>query len=236
MIRIALNSSREKEYSLLTHSFREQVAFQTDEMLEILKLATLKEALKLTETEELLDILCMDVTVPQAIPACEQLRKRYPESLLIVIATEDISPVTYLKPTIMAAALLLRPLEDRAVKETAGLLVTMLQDGEKKEENILVIKTQEGKSRIPYSSILYLESRDKKLYVCTATREYGFYSTIEQMERELPEHFLRCHRSYIVNRLRIENVQLSRGLLTLQGDIDIPVSRKYKKAVKEYMT
>lgn len=188
------------------------------------------------ESGEIPDIACMDITEPKAIDICEKLRSLYPTSFLVLIATMKVSPVTYLKPTIMASALLLRPLETESVRDTAKTLIQMLDRTETDTEEFFVVRTKDGKNRIPYSSILYLESREKKIYICTATREYGFYGTIEQLEAELPQGFLRCHRSYIVNKSCVESVQLSKGSLLLTGDIYIPLSRKYKAVLKEYMS
>lgn len=235
MIRIGLNSSQKGELPILDSHFRKQVAYHSDERLEIVKLGTLREFVRLVEAGDFWDILCVDITVPQAIPVCERLRQGYPGSLIVLIATADISPVIYMKPTIMAASLLLRPVREETVKEMAKALVGMLGGGEKNEDGILVAKTQEGRSRIPYSSILYIESREKKIYICTASREYSVRSTVEQMEEELPKSFLRCHRSYIVNCGHILTVKLAQGMLVLEGDICIPVSRRYKGMLKEYI-
>lgn len=221
---------------MLKEQFGEQVAYQTDENMEISSFLS-EEAMNLfLESGEIPDIACMDITEPKSISLCEKLRILYPTSFLVLIATMKISPVTYLKPTIMASALLLRPLETERVRDMAKTLIHMLDRAENDTDEVLIVRTKDGKNRIPYASILYIESREKKIYICTAAREYGFYGTIEQLEAELPQGFLRCHRSYIVNKSCVENVQISKGSLILTGDIYIPVSRKYKAVLKEYLS
>lgn len=236
MIRIVLNSSRQQEIRILKEQFREQVAYQTDEALEIHDFEAQELLAAFVQTGELLDVVCMDITIPKAVSLCEMIRKICPHSFLILIATGSISPVTYMKPTIMASSLLLRPFGKEEAGTVASELIRLIEMAKVGSEEVLVVKTKDGKSRIPYSAIRYMESREKKIYACTAVREYSFYSTIEQMEEELPRNFVRCHRSYIVNRECIENVQLSKGILILAGDIYIPVSRKYKNILKEYMS
>ena len=59
----------------------------------------------------------------------------------------------------------------------------------------------------------------------------GFYDNLEHAARELGESFLRCHRSFLVNMDRIR--KYSSNEIVLEGDITIPISRSYGKAVKQ---
>ena len=87
---------------------------------------------------------------------------------------------------------------------------------------------------MPFEEILYFESQEKRIYLRTRSREYGFYDTLEQLSGRLPEGFLRCHKSFIVNLSFLRGVNLSRNTLDLEGDIAVPVSRTYKPAVKAW--
>ena len=85
--------------------------------------------------------------------------------------------------------------------------------------------------RVEKRNILYLESRIRILRLVTAEREYSFYDNLEHAARELGESFLRCHRSFLVNMDRIR--KYSSNEIVLEGDITIPISRSYGKAVKQ---
>jgi len=93
---------------------------------------------------------------------------------------------------------------------------------------------EEGKQYIPLNQIYYVEAREKKIFIRTKQEEYGFYDTIENMEKKLPENFLRCHRSYIVNMSKVTAVKVSQSLIEVQDNLQVPLSRSYKRAVKEY--
>lgn len=235
MIQIVLGSRDKREIVLLVENFKEQTAMQTDESMRCYSFLTLEEVLQFLKKKELLDIICMDITWPCAIEACEHIRKICPSVHMVLIAVPELSPVTYMKPTIMASSLLLRPLEQEDVDRVSRELIRLIAAEETSPEEAMVVKTRDGRNRIPYDSIMYVESREKKICVCTEAREYCFYGTIEQMNEELPEGFIRCHRSYIVNQSFIEGFQLTKGILNLGNGIVIPVSRKYKNVLKEYM-
>ena len=96
-------------------------------------------------------------------------------------------------------------------------------------------RTRYGTEKIPYNSIFYFEAREKHIYVRTRTMEYGTGGTIEKLEQRLPVFFIRCHRSYIINRDYIETVKLKEGIAGLEGGMTVPVSRNYKKKLKEFI-
>ena len=99
----------------------------------------------------------------------------------------------------------------------------------------MVLENREGRLSIPFSHIYYLEVREKRVFVRLKEKEYSKYDTLEHMIQELPEGFIRCHRSFVVNGQCISRVKLSENCIYLADDIQVPLSRSYKAAIKEYM-
>ena len=94
--------------------------------------------------------------------------------------------------------------------------------------------TAKGKStRVHLEQILYFESRNKKTYLMTQSREFEIQSTLNKLADEMHETFLRPHRSYLVNKLAIHSFEAASSLLCLADGTKIPVSRTYKEAVRE---
>ena len=82
---------------------------------------------------------------------------------------------------------------------------------------------------LPLSEILYVESNDATTtVVATGDRRFKNITPISQWEAILKPHFLRIHRSYLVNKDAVTRVD---GDLLYVDDIELPVSRKYKEAV-----
>lgn len=228
----AVGQGTKKEMFLVEKEIREQTAFSTDEQLDFVGLYTREDFEKFLKEERQADIMCADITIFQGIEQVEVLREKYPKAALVLIADMTLSPVTYMKPTILAAALLLKPLQEPMVEQVIKEIFRCYIQREAEEE-VLVIETREEKQRIPYSQILYFEARSKKIYVCTQNYEYGFYDTMDHLEEQYSERFIRCHRSFMVNRKMIEQVKLSQNYLTLSGGVEIPLSRSYKSQIKE---
>ena len=82
---------------------------------------------------------------------------------------------------------------------------------------------------LPLEEILYVESNDATTtVVATGDRRFRNITPISQWEAILKPHFLRIHRSYLVNKDAITRVD---GDLLYVDDIELPISRKYKEAV-----
>lgn len=79
--------------------------------------------------------------------------------------------------------------------------------------------------------ILYVESNDNATtVVATDGRRFKNITPISQWEASLKPQFIRIHRSYLVNKDAVTGVDVD--LLNI-GDIQLPISRKYKDRVAE---
>ena len=77
----------------------------------------------------------------------------------------------------------------------------------------LFVRIGEERRYFHYTQILYLEAREKKLILHSGQEELSFYGSLREMEKVLPEYFVRCHRSYIVNFMHISRLDLSQDNL-----------------------
>ena len=84
---------------------------------------------------------------------------------------------------------------------------------------------------LPREDILYVESNDDATtVVATDGRRFKNITPISQWEATLKPQFIRIHRSYLVNKAAVTGIDVD--LLNL-GDIQLPISRKYKDQVTE---
>lgn len=168
--------------------------------------------------------------------AIQVVKELHPSAFIIVIVGQDTSPLQYVRPSIMAAGLLLRPFSSDQVAIMLREVIEAFWIKEKERllgNEIFSFSTREGITRIPYSKILYFEARNKKIVVCTSRSEMEFYSTLDGLKERLPTYFLRCHKGYIVNTLLVRQIDLNRNLIHLFGSFRIPISRSYRASVVE---
>lgn len=78
----------------------------------------------------------------------------------------------------------------------------------------------------PLKDILYLESRNHSVLVCTREGEQAFRSSLASLERLLPaKSFCRCHNSFVVNLGHV--AQIGRQELLLDTGGRLAVSRGF---------
>ena len=82
---------------------------------------------------------------------------------------------------------------------------------------------------LPLDDILYVESNDDATtIVASGGRRFKNYTPISQWEATLRPLFIRIHRSFLVNKSAVTRIDVD---LLYIGDIQLPISRKYKEAV-----
>ena len=90
--------------------------------------------------------------------------------------------------------------------------------------------------RLPYNQILYIEALNKKLNICTVRQSISVRRSMNSLADELPDYFLRCHRSYIVNMRHVDATDYKEMLLTMTDGSRLPIARSMKDAFHEQFT
>lgn len=102
------------------------------------------------------------------------------------------------------------------------------------EDKTITFISDRHKVSILPSEILYIESNDREVTIyATENRTYRNKTGISQWENILGDNFIRIHRSYIVNRASIKSID--KDFICI-GEIELPISRKYYKAVQAEST
>lgn len=115
---------------------------------------------------------------------------------------------------------------------TKRAAVTGVQTGGERQ---LFVKADYKMVQVNMDSILYVEGQNEYIKIHTDQgRPIMTLLSMKAIEEKLPsEHFMRVHRSYIVNLQRIDYV--SRGRIQIGKEITIPVSDQYREAFNSYL-
>ena len=236
MISMVSLDSKTKEIKPLEACVRDVAAVLTDDKWNISIFDNLDEFDKYVSERPLVDLSCFDVTPDGAVDSLMDFRKNYDQAFLMLIADPTVSPLVYLNPGIRPDSLMMRPLTKDTVKGTLKDFISSYVSSQEDTGSVksFVIDSKEGKIAIPYNDIYYFEAREKKIFIRTMNDEYGFYETIENLEETIPDAFMRCHRSFIVNSAKIRKIMLSQNIMELSDGFDVPLSRSYKPLFKSF--
>jgi len=172
------------------------------------------------------DLIFLDIQMRHisGLQLAEEIRKTGSDVMLVfatnfqqyVIKGYDVDALHYLiKPTTNAK---LMPVLDKAYKIWRS-----------KKLDTLYISNGTVQRHIRLASIDYITMSSHTAEIYTEDGVYALRKTAAELTGELPDQFIRCHRSYIVNLHKVECVY--KESLTLKNNTRLPVSRNCWKQV-----
>lgn len=155
------------------------------------------------------------------------------EYFLIMLANYYIlNPITmvhYQLPSLITNPLFI--LFVVAAFSITGLLIEQEIERREPYDSSVSFTSERRTIKLDPADILYIESNDTEVFVCTADGEsFRTRTRISQWENILDKRFLRIHRSYIINTHRIDSFDGTRVRIQHRT---IELSRKYKESVRE---
>jgi len=102
-----------------------------------------------------------------------------------------------------------------------------------KSNNAIFISTDDGDIRVLIDDIIYIESFDHFLEVITVREKLTVKMPMYELEKQLSNSFIRCHRCYIVNLKYVRKI--TRTEIILDSNATIPLSRRLYADVNRAM-
>lgn len=100
-----------------------------------------------------------------------------------------------------------------------------------KNEKTLLLTVDGENVRIPVGNIVYLESFAHTVEITTNNGKIKANLSISELETELSDGFIRCHRSYIVGLKYIKRI--TKNEVVIDNDFPIPMSRRLYDKVNQ---
>ncbi len=159
----------------------------------------------------------------------QDLYQKSPETNLIYITSDGnqlLEEIFLIDANI--AGVFKKPLK---YERFAEMLNVILSKDPKRKEYKLVFRKKGEMLAIPLKEILYIESKGHMITVYTRAESYVYYGKLGVVTEQLPDNFLQCHKSYLVNMDKI--FQIGGDRILLENGQEIPISQARLKASKE---
>lgn len=182
---------------------------------------------KMALTKKDLDLVFLDVEMPE-MTGFELLNsyKNIPQVVMVTSNKNHAFEAFRYDVTDFISKPIDYPRFEQAVERVLRYAQSMPQ---RVEEHNLVIKSDGVLVKINAGDIDYVEAMGDYIKVVLADSNYVVHSTMKAFITQLPEAFLRVHKSYIVNLDKVLEIDDS----YLVGEyFNLPVSRSYKNDVK----
>jgi len=131
-------------------------------------------------------------------------------------------------PFYRLSGFLLKPFERDSVSRLVESIYADFSSSNVAYSELFKVKVRGTVYPVPYKSILFFESNNKKIIARTEAQEYEFYASLDEISSSAPKNFKRVHKSFCVNMEHVKAVKPGEKLLTLSDDSQLPFSRTYK--------
>lgn len=174
-----------------------------------------------------IDILFIDIKLDKinGIDYVKKNKKIFKNTKIIYITAFD----DYIEDTFETdfVYFLKKPLTSEKIKKAYEKSLSIINE----ENKYLVVINQKGMRKIYINDIYYIESEGRLINFHLKKDYISTYKKLSEVEEELGNFFIKCHKSYLVNIKKIENYSLAR--VTLDNGITIPISRSNQKKCKQ---
>lgn len=126
---------------------------------------------------------------------------------------------------------LTKPIQEEVLAEAVNKAQELMKIEQSK---CLLIVTKAGVVKLPFKMITYIESSSRITIVHEHRGQRDFYKKLDDVQKELPSNFVRCHKSYIINLDKVQSLS-DNSFLLVSGEI-VPISQsKYSQTKEKFL-
>ena len=185
------------------------------------------------------DIVFLDIQMEgtDGIETAKKLRERSAlkgaEDTILIFITA-IREYVFEAFDVAAFHYLLKPIEEDKFREVFGRAEKELEKRKSKRRETVFVKTRNRSFTLEKDSILYIESRGKKVEIHIKGETIEAYASMNELEAQLGEGFYRCHRGYLVNMAYVAEYD-KESIVLNNWEYVYLAKEKYGEFVKAYM-
>lgn len=180
------------------------------------------------------DVYLLDIIFPDGngIDLAREIRLRYHHNPIIFITSSQKDTLNAFN--VFALRYFVKPVRPKPFFETLDYAVGRLQESAPK---YFMINTTEGKQRLRFSTIMYVERKNQVLHITMNTgKVYESVTLREAFANKLrplleDDRFVQTHVSFVVNLDAVDAYR--KDHMIMQDGRNIPISRTYNTSVKE---
>lgn len=107
-----------------------------------------------------------------------------------------------------------------------------IKDESSTGKQLFYFKKNRKSISIKFDDIFYIESQRNSVIFHLVDNEFSLNRRLDEIEKEFPEGFIRCHKSYLVNSKYVSKINADTLLLISGVEIKVSRSRKEETDIK----
>ena len=217
------NLSNMLESIFMQHDFDANLSLKTSKVLELLSFVEKNKV----------DVLFLDINLKShlsGLEIAEKIRKSNKDCYFIfVTAFPEYGFTAYKYKTF---DFIFKPIETERLEDCIVRLFDDIIGSTKR-----FVKIDSKNTIIDEKEIKYIRRDGMKIVFHTNSRDYQIYSSFAKIEQQLPENFVRCHRSFIVNIDNITKIEPLENIVYFNNstcDIGPKYKNKFIEEINNY--
>ena len=187
------------------------------------------------------DVVLMDIQLKgelDGVETSQRIHEEYDIPIIFITANSDDANFKRAIAT-QPHAFISKPFKKIDLKRAVELTLSRLESkgdlqntsGEPAEQEVLsdsiFVRHQDKMVKVSISDIFYVEAERNYCRIYTKDKEYLLVMTLKELDEKLPRaHFIRVHRSYIINISKVDEVGNSHVAMARKV---IPLSKSYRE-------
>lgn len=239
MLKIIIVEDNEKQRKSITEIIENIIIREQIDAQVIVSTSEINKVKACLEEIEDNFIAFLDIDLKQSVNGLklgEYIREKRPQCFLVFITSH--SEMSYLTFEYKLEAL------DFIIKDNVTQMKSRLEavlrkaverSSAKNDNKIFSFETEEAIINMPLKEILFFETAtaSHKIRIHSKDRQIEFYGTLVDLTKKLDADFFRCHKSFIVNKAHIKEInKISRTILLDNGERCIISFRYLRDLIK----
>ena len=199
------------------YNYDASVSFQTDNVDSLLQYVDTNK----------IDVLFLDINLKSnktGLEVAEMIRKKNKDIYLIFTTGHlEYAMLAYKFKTFDYIA---KPFTTERLEDT---VVRLFEDIHGLPTKYLKIDNKN--TIIDENEIQYIKRDGMKVVFHTSFNDYDTYSSFNKLQDSLPNNFIRCHKSFVVNINKIKNVDFVENRVYFENNSFCEIGPKYKKSL-----
>ena len=199
------------------YNYDASVSFQTDNVDSLLQYVDTNK----------IDVLFLDINLKSnktGLEVAEMIRKKNKDIYLIFTTGHlEYAMLAYKFKTFDYIA---KPFTTERLEDTVVRLFEDIQGLPTK-----YLKIDNKNTIIDENEIEYIKRDGMKVVFHTYFNDYDAYSSFNKLQDSLPNNFIRCHKSFVVNINKIKNVDFVENRVYFENNSFCEIGPKYKKSL-----
>lgn len=206
------------EILFIKHDIEARVTFSSDNAKDVLKFINSNSV----------DVLILDINLNSSVSGIDlakEIRKKN-KNMYLIFSTGHLE-YSLLAYSVKTFDYLPKPITMERLEITLKRLIEDIRFSHKKFIYI------DKNTLINHCEINLIKKDGMKVVFCTNSHEYETYNSFNKIQSILPDNFIRCHKSYIVNTENVSNINSHKNTIIFKNNLSCEIGPKYKHNLME---